>query len=102
MISNQAPIPNHSPIDLGYGTVYCGSKLITSNIQSSLYKYVSHQNMLQYLSNHGEVQVDVSQANNNWGCFSTARKEVSLNMKLFITKWLGNDTATGRVMCQNK
>ena len=98
---NVPPTP-HSSSDLGFGTITCGSTLVTSNIQSSLYKTVTHTNMLKWLSCHGEDSCDLTSVKVDWKSFMTARKEVTLQTKLFITKWLSGDTATGKVMCRRK
>ena len=95
-------IPPFAATSLGYGTIKCGSKLITSNLQSSLYNQITLNNMIEWFSTNSEVKVNLTQSKLAWHCFSQARKEVSLPMNLFITKWLSGDTATGRVMCQRK
>ena len=102
IISKASPHPNFEPSDLGFGSIICGSKLITSNIQASIYKQVTHQNMLKWINNNGEIKGNLDLENINWHCFSSARKEVSLGQKLFLTKWISGDTATGRVMCLRK
>ena len=47
------PPSTYSSSDLGFGTINCGSTLVSSNIQSTLYKYVTHTNILKWLSCHG-------------------------------------------------
>ena len=101
-IEGKVPPTPHSSSDLGFGTITCGSTLVTSNIQSSLYKTVTHTNMLKWLSCHGEDSCDLTSVKVDWKSFMTARKEVTLQTKLFITKWLSGDTATGKVMCRRK
>ena len=101
-IENDIPPITHSPSDLGLGTITCGTTLITSSIQSSLYTAVTHRKMMKWLSCHGEDPSDLISISIYWKSFSKARKEVSLQTKLFITKWLSGDTATGKVMYRRK
>ena len=56
--------------------------------------------MIKWLSTHGEDPCDLTSVSIDWKPFRTARKEVTLQMQLFITKWLSGDTATGRIMCR--
>ena len=58
--------------------------------------------MLKWLSCHGEDPCDLTLVNVEWKPFTAARKEVTLQTQLFVTKWLSGDTATGRVMCRRK
>ena len=45
-IDGTAPPSTHSSSHLGFGTITCESTLVTSNIQSTLYKNITHTNML--------------------------------------------------------
>ena len=38
----------------------------------------------------------------HWDSLGQARKEAPLNLKIFITKWISKETATGIVMVQRK
>ena len=58
--------------------------------------------MIKWLSQHGEEPCDLSSIDLDWRPFRTARKEVTLQMQLFITKWLSGDTATGKMMCRRQ
>ena len=97
-------LPNlkFSPTDIGFGTIKCNGKLITSNLQRSLYKEVTKKNFIDALSLNTENPFDFSTVNVHWESFSTARKEASLSTQTFITKWLSGDIATGRVMVNRK
>ena len=101
-IESNLPSVTHSASEIGFGTFTCGATLVTSNIQSSLYNAVIRTNMLKWLNCHGEDPSDLTSANIDWNCFSNARKEVTLQTKLFVTKWLSGDTVTGKVMCRRK
>ena len=101
-IQDPSNFPDCHDTDIGFGSVKHENYLITSKLQASLYKRVTHKSMLQWLSSHGEIQSDLCNANIAWTCFSKARQESSLSIKLFITKWLSGDTATGRTMAIRK
>ena len=62
-IENNTPPTYHSPSDIGLGTITCGTTLITSNIQSSLYNAITHNNMKIWLSCHGEDPSDLTLVN---------------------------------------
>ena len=103
-IQIQGFLPNlaFSPTPHGYGTITCNGQLITSKIQSSLYKQVTKQLFLTALGNNTESPNDFHLLHINWWTFGKARKEATGNIQTFITKWLSGDTATGRVMVARK
>ena len=101
-IDGLLPDLKFSPTDIGFGTIKCNGKLITSNLQRSLYKEVTKKNFIDALSLNTENPFDFSTVNVHWESFSTARKEASLSTQTFITKWLSGDIATGRVMVNRK
>ena len=86
------------PTDLGIGTITCSNILITSKVQQSLYKMITHKTLIQAMSKDQEVDADLTRINIDWQAFSKARKESSKKLQLFITKCLSGNTATGRVM----
>ena len=79
---------------LGIGTIICNNILITSNIQQSLYKQITHKKLLQALATNPEVPLNLEGVKIDWEALSKARKGVPYAMQLFITKWLSGDTAT--------
>ena len=101
-IDGLLPDLKFSSTDIGFGTIKCNGKLITSNLQRSLYKEVTKKNFIDALSLNTENPFDFSTVNVHWESFSTARKEASLSTQTFITKWLSGDIATGRVMVNRK
>ena len=56
--------------------------------------------MISWLEKH--TSLNTTRVNLHWEAYATARKEASFSLKLFVTKWLSGDTATGRVMLQRK
>ena len=101
-ISGAIPKAEFTATTCGFGTITCKDVLITSNLQSNLYKHVTKHNFISTLSTNPEVPKDFSSLRINWGTFSKARMESSLNMQTFVTKWLSGDTSTGRVMKARK
>jgi hypothetical protein len=101
-IDGLLPDLKFSPTGIGFGTIKCNGKLITSNLQRSLYKEVTKKKFIDALSLNTENPFDFSTVNVHWESFSTARKEASLSTQTFITKWLSGDIATGRVMVNRK
>jgi hypothetical protein len=90
------------PTELGLRTITCSNTLITSKIQQSLYKQITHQKFVCALDENQEAPVDLATINIDWEAYAKARKETPKNIQLFITKWLSGDTATGRAMVRRK
>ena len=88
--------------DQGYGTITCNGRLVTSKIQSTLYKQVTKRIFITALGKNTEIPKDFLSLNINWWTFGKARREATDNLQTFITKWLSGDTATGKVMVARK
>ena len=58
--------------------------------------------MLEWLALNNNAQSEIHTVPLDLKGFATARKESSLSLKLFITKWLSGDTASGKVMVRRK
>ena len=54
-IQDPSNFPDCQDTDIGFGSVKHENYLITSKLQASLYKRVTHKSMLQWLSSHGEI-----------------------------------------------
>ena len=91
-----------NPTEQGYGTITCNGRLITSKIQSTLYKQVTKRIFITALGKNTEIPKDFLSLNINWWTFGKARREATDNLQTFITKWLSGDTATGKVMVARK
>ena len=74
------------PTELGLGTITCSNTLITSKIQQSLYKQITHQKFVCALAENQEAPVDLATINIDWEAYAKARKETPKNIQLFITK----------------
>ena len=101
-INEQLQSPPSLPTSLGFGTITCNSTSITSNLQSSLYEQITTMRLLNRLASIDDEGSDLNVIPLHLQSYATARKEVSLSMKIFITKWISGDTATGKVMKRRK
>ena len=59
---------------LGYGTTTYNNSIITSNLQTSLYNYIVHNNLCIYLSNKLSISLDCMLHKVNWKSYNYARK----------------------------
>ena len=101
-ILHQHGPPSDTSTSLGFGPITCDSTIITDNLQSSLYHQVTSKEMLHWLASNEEAQSELHQVPLALNSLAIARKESSLALKLFITKWLSGDTATGKIMTRRK
>ena len=87
---------------LGFGTVRCNGVIIGSRLQQSLYYSILDTQLVKRLS----ILLHIPQAflinNIHKQVLTTARKEARLATKIFISKWISKDTATGITMVQRK
>ena len=86
---------------IGYGSIAYKNILITSKIQSSLYRNIVHDDLCQLLSEKFDINIELLYTV-HLPSFTTAREESPLSLQVFISKWLSGDTATRRVMMQCK
>ena len=91
-----------SPSSLGFGTVKCNGVVIGSRLQHSLYKSILHSKMVARFSILLHIPETTLIDTVNWRVLNTARKEARLPIKIFISKWISKDTATGVIMVQRK
>ena len=101
-IDNHVQTPSSPPTSLGFGTITCDSTTISSNLQSSLYHHITSIQMFKWLAGSDNECSEIDVVPLHRQSYATARKESSLSTKLFITKWVSGDTATGRVMKRRK
>ena len=87
---------------LSYVSITCGNNLVTSRINATLYKYITHRKLVHWLSKYSEAPVNLNDINVDWNSFEVARKEAPLGMIFLITKWLRGDTDTGKVILDRK
>ena len=93
---------NFAPSSLGFGTVTCNGVIIGSRLQHTLYNSILHAKIVTRLSILLHIPESILHDAVNWRVLSTARKEARLQLKIFITKWISKDTATGVIMVQRK
>ena len=86
----------------GYGTITYNGILVTSKIQSTLYKHITVNDFITALGKNIEVPEEFITLNINWWTFGNSRQEATDNVQKFIIKWLSVDTVTGRVMKERK
>ena len=87
---------------LGIGTISCNGRLITSRIHHSLYDTILHNQLIVWYAYRNNIPLDLLQNNVAWRAFKGARKKGRLGITTFMTKWVSDDTATGRVMLRRK
>ena len=91
-----------STYTLGLSSIKHNNELITSKIQQSLYSSITKQNYIQWLSSKPTHPIDTTESNIHWTSLITARKEATIQMKIFITKWISGFTSSGKYMVRMK
>lgn len=86
MRSNQRFIYQHN--SLGLGTTICAGKLITSRTQSSMYKIIMNNKLIEKHSDRMNLSVASLYSLVSWEVMAKARKEATLNLKILISKWV--------------
>ena len=99
---NSGIILNPTPITLGIRSVRCGSILITSRFQQSMYYHILHQKLVKHVASKFKIRASVVHHTVNWYVMCKARKESRLGQRIFMTKWVSGDTSTGTVMVKRK
>ena len=84
-----------APSTLGFGTITCGSTLVTSKLQTTLYNIITRRDMLRWMGQHSEIQAELEHLPIAWLPFACARKQSTLSINIFITKLIGGDLPTG-------
>ena len=91
-----------STTHLGLGNVTCNGVLISSRIQQSLYHSILHFKLVTRLAGLLHINIPMFRKTVHWKLLGTARKEVNHQTKIFMSKWVSSDTATGTVMTKSK
>jgi hypothetical protein len=84
------------------GQVMVKGSLVVSNFQKSLAYGIHHSDMVEYLANKWEIDVNLLHETVAWPSIVKARKRASFPFQRFISKWISEDTATGIVMRRRK
>ena len=79
------PHPIFHYIQLEYGTISCGGILVTSRIQDTLYKHVTHNSVIKWMGYYSEPELDAQNDNLHWYSFEGARNEVSFGLRICVT-----------------
>ena len=87
-----------STYTLGLSSIKHNNEFITSKIQQSLYSSITKQNYIEWLSSKPTHPINASELNIHWNSLITARKEASIQMKIFITKSLKTVPKTSEKM----
>ena len=99
--SNSVPHILHTT-HLGYGTVSYGDISVTSKLQDTLLKLITHNNMVTWIGEYSDPSIALHYTNLYLNLFKVARKESSFSSKICVTKWISFGTVTFRVMVQRK
>ena len=84
---------------LGLGTITIDDSMVYTHIQQSLYHHITHKAFVaERLGETLEVDRDILQASISWSTFGKVRKSCPLSLAVFVTKWISNTTATGKIM----
>ena len=67
-----------------------------------MYNIIMHSKLLTIQAKRKDIPEHILRSIVNWEVLGKARKESPLKLKIFITKWVSGDTATGKVMVQRK
>ena len=86
------------PFTLGLGTITIDDSMVYTHIQQSLYHHITHKAFVEPLGETLEVDTDILQASISLSTFGKARKSCPLPLAVFVTKWISNIAATGKVM----
>ena len=96
------PPPAIAPTSLGFGSIYCSNHLVTGNIQSTLYRHITCKKLISWIAYTSDTSINLKYTDIHWISYRKARKEARFGIKRFITKWLGNSLATGKVMVKRQ
>jgi hypothetical protein len=91
---HQAPPP--TIIELGFPTVTCGGRRVSSRIKSSLYNHITTREFLAYLTSTGKL-AEGANSFIHWTALRTAKRESSSFINNMIAKWTCNQMPTALV-----
>ena len=101
------PVPSshqHSryPPRKGYGRVTVQGDMVTSKLQKGLYNKILAKRALTYLADKCMADENSFSTHVYWDAIKTARKEATVPIQIFMSKWVCGQTATGVVMVKRK
>ena len=78
-INGENPTSNFQPTSLGYGTITYNNSLITTKLQTSLYRNILHDEMCKHLAPKLNISLDLLTSEVHWYSYKLARKESPLS-----------------------
>ena len=101
-ICDKAAPPIFHPTKIGFGTVRIKDKLVTSRIQTSLYKHITHNALVHWVGKHSKPSLNFKTANIAWrpfrkniiiiGCVRTDQSHIiNSNRRLFLMVIVSTD-----------
>ena len=87
---------------LGFGTVLCHSSPISNSLQQNLYYTISHNKYITYVSSLFDITPSQFEHLVDWDCFRLSRSKSRFGLLKFISKFIAEDIATGKVMQRRK
>jgi hypothetical protein len=86
----------------GYGRVTVQGDMVTSKLQKGLYNKILAKKALTYLADKCEVDDHIFSTHVYWDAIQPARREATVPIQIFMSKWVCGQTATGVVMVKRK
>lgn len=85
---------------LGFGTVTCHSIPVSHCLQNTLIHTIAHFNFIHQLSSYFEVTPSELDNGVAWNCLKLSRSTARFGLLKFVSKFLANDIATGKIMAR--
>ena len=101
-LATSAPIRRSFHTSLGIGSISCHGSPISSCVQQSLYQIIVRQHYIQTLCHRLDLAPQFMRSRVHWWSFRRARRISPISQRIFVTKWLSGDVATGAVMFQRR
>jgi hypothetical protein len=96
------PRPDNRPLSgIGITRVSYNNQLITGNLSKALYTKITSKSLFTYMNSQVFPQ-PLERADICWDAIQYARDRTTLNINIFISKWISNTVATGVVMQRRK
>jgi predicted RNA-binding Zn-ribbon protein involved in translation (DUF1610 family) len=76
--------------------------MVTSKLQKGLYNKILAKKALTYLADKCMTDENSFSTHVYWDAIKSARKEATVTIQIFMSKWVSGQTATGVVMVKRK
>ena len=87
---------------LGFGSLTCHSIPISNFLQNTLYHTISHSNFIQRVPSYFEVTLNELKTLVVWDCLKISSFNDRFGLLKFVSKYIAEDIATGKVMVKRK